>query len=71
VSDYRNLLFKMASATGESSNQQDSKSQLESLDEETLDRLLQTFQEWNSEINRLASRGEYSLRTATIGRRGY
>jgi hypothetical protein len=56
----------MASPTGESSNQEDSKPQLESLD-----RLLLTFQEWNSELNCLASRGEYNLRTATIGRRRY
>jgi hypothetical protein len=32
---------------------------------------MQTFQEWNSELNCLASRGEYSLRTATIGPGGY
>lgn len=44
----------MASPRGESSNQRNSNNQLKSLDEETSDRLVQTFQEWNVEFNRLA-----------------
>ena len=45
----------MASPTGESSNQEDSNCQLEPLEEGTLDRHFETFQEWNAELNRLKS----------------
>jgi hypothetical protein len=44
----------MASPTGENSNRKGSNRQLGSLDDETLDRLFETFQEWNFEFNRIA-----------------
>jgi hypothetical protein len=47
----------MASPTGESSNQENSNCQLESLDEEILERLFETFHEWSVELGRVANDG--------------
>ena len=41
---------KLASPTGESSNHTDSNCQLKSMDEVTIDRLFETFREWESSL---------------------
>ena len=50
------LLIKLASPTGESSNQKDLNRQLEPPGEGTVDRLFETFQAWNVALNRLKTR---------------
>jgi hypothetical protein len=51
------LLKKLASLTGESSNQEEPSRHLERPDEVVLDRLFETFQEWNVELDRLGGGG--------------
>ncbi len=46
-----------ASLTGESSNHEEPSRHLERPDEVVLDRLFETFQEWNVELDRLAGYG--------------
>ena len=47
----------MASPTGKSSNQGNAGRRLERPDEGILDRLFETFQEWNVELDRLGGGG--------------